>query len=146
MPYEAAGDPFPLTILDMLKQTPALHKLFGPNSATELTTENAYHHAGTEYRLDDHELLDAAASVGKGPLLNWLEEVNHNLFKRWIDKVSGIDHLDEATEIARYHDFQAVLCQMDTGSARRTRGVQGPLGVPDNVPNPLKGSRGAASS
>ena len=146
VPYEAAGSVLPLTVMDMLKKTPALHKLFGPNSAAELTTENAYHHAGTEYRLDDHELIEAAAKAQDGPLVSWIKEVNYTIFQHVIDKVSGIKHLDQATQIAQYHDFQAVLCQLDTESARRTRGVQGPLGMPDNVPNPLKDPRGVASS
>ena len=148
VPYEAAGSVLPLTVIEMLKQTRAIHKLFGENSASELDNDNdnAYHHAGMEYRLDDHALLDAAAKVGHGPLVNWARDVSSRIFQHLIDKVSGIEHLDQATGIARYHDFQAVLCQLDTGSARRTRGVQGPLGIKDNVPNPQKDSRGAASS
>ena len=146
MPIKAEGAAFPLTLLDMAKNERELRKLFGPNSAVEETTENAYHHAGTEYRLDDHALIEAAANAKHGPLVNWVREINHKLLARWINKVSGIDHLDEATEIAQYHDFQAVLCQLDTGSARRTRGVEGSLGVPKNAPNPLPNTPGTASS
>lgn len=142
---KAEGVAFPLTLLDMAKNKAELRKLFGPNSAVEETGENAYHHAGTEYRLDDRALIAAAASAKHGPLVNWVREINHKLFARWLDKVSGIDHLDEATEIAQYHDFQAVLCQLDTGSAHRTRGVEGPMGVPDNTANPLKALPPASS-
>ena len=145
MPLEAAGDAFPLTLLDMAKNKRALHKLFGPNSAEEETSDNAYHHAGTEYRLDDDGLIKVAAKARDGPLFNWIKEINHKLLARWIDKVSGIEHLDEATKIAQYHDFQAVLCQLDAGSARRTRGVEGPMGVPENTANPLKDPRSASS-
>ena len=134
----------PLTVVDMLKQTRAIHKLFGRNSATELGNENAYHHAGTEYRLDDSKLLDEAAQIGHGLLRRWLEDVSHKIFAYLIDKVTKIEHLDRATDIARYHDFQAVLCQLDTESTPRTRGVQGPLGVPQSVPNPLKDPRNVA--
>ena len=133
VPYEAAGSPCPLTMLEMIWNTCALHKLFGPSGATELENENAYHHAGTEYRLDDSELIKAADESGHGPLRRWLDRVGEKLIARWIDKVSGAEHLDEAISLARYHELQPVLCELDRKSTPRTRGVQGPLGVPDNV-------------
>ena len=138
MPYKAAGSPFPLTLLDMLEETRALHKLFGPSGAIELENENAYRHAGTEYRLDDGALVEAAAEYGHSLLRQWLDGSSHELLARWIDKVSGIEHLDEAMGMVCYHDFQAVLCELDRESTPRTRGVQGPLRVPWNVLNPMK--------
>ena len=146
VPYEAAGSVLPLKLLDMLKQTRAIHKLFGPDSAKELDNENAYHHAGMEYRLDDHKLIEAAAQIGHGPLRRWVEDVSAKIFTHLLDGATKIEHLDQLTQVAQYHDFQAVLCQLDAGSARRTRGMQGPLGVPDNVPNPLMDKHGTASS
>ncbi len=38
--------------------------------------------------------------------------------------------------VGQWHDFQLVLRQMDAHSARPSRGVQGPLEVPDNTRNP----------
>ncbi|KAK9842083.1 hypothetical protein WJX81_007691 [Elliptochloris bilobata] len=148
VPWEAAGSVLPDRLVKVLEKTPPLEKLFGPNSATEATGLNAYHHAGTEYRVDDRELVEAGeeAAAHHDPLRRWFDRVASYLLRKFVDDISGLDHLDEAAKIGQSHDFQAVMCQMDSESQPGTRGFQGPLGVPDNIPNPLKKPVGPASS
>ena len=134
---------FLLTLLGMLKDGHAIRMLFGSDRETELETENAYRHAGTEYRLNNKELIEQASVSTHNPLLGWLEHVLHKIKSRLIDKVTGYDHLDEALRLGHYHELQAVLCELDSKSKSRTRGLQGPLGVSKNMN--LKNYHGTAS-
>ncbi len=110
-------------------------RLVGSDADQEEDGVKAYHHGGTEFLLDDTALVDAVAasnSPSVGPL------------KAWLEALRKLVELPQ--KIGMYHDLQLVLRQMDDASDPPTRGLQGPLGVPDNVRNPKDIWKPAASS
>ena len=120
-----------MTLVSMFKDAQPLRMLFGKNRNIELTTKNAYHHAGVEYRLDNHKLIEEARKPDETLLHHWLEHVKGKL-EGWVIKyISGTEHGDEALYLGSYHDLQAVLCELDSGSGSPSRGMQGPIQVKD---------------
>lgn len=132
VPHEAGGSTFLLPLLGMLKDGEALRMFFGPDRDIELETDNAYRHAGMEYRLDNSALFEKASVSTRDPLRGWLQHAFHKVRALLIDRVTRLPHADEALRIVHYHELQAVLCELDAKAKPRTRGLQGPLHVSDN--------------
>jgi len=136
VPYSSAGD----TSVGLPKgfigqELEKFLRLVGSQADQEVDGLEAYHHGGTEFLLDDTARVDeveASHSPSLGPL------------KAWLKALQKLEHLPQT--IGMYHDLQLVLRQMDDASDPPTRGVQGPLGVPDNVRDPKDVWKPAASS
>ena len=144
VPHEAGGSTFLLPLLGRLKDGQALQMFFGADRDMELEGENAYHHAGMEYRLDNSALFEKASVSTHDPLRGWLEHLYHKVRAQVIRKITRLPHADDALRLVHYHELQAVLCELDARSKTRTRGLQGPLHVSDNTA--FKDYHGTASS
>jgi hypothetical protein len=136
VPYSSAGDTrvgLPKGFIG--RELEDFQRLVGSQADQEVDGPEAYHHGGTEFLLDDTALVDeveASHSPNLGPL------------KAWLKALQKLEHLPQT--IGMYHDLQLVLRQMDDASVPPTRGLQGPLGVPDNVRDPIDVWEPAASS